>query len=168
MRLPRPRRPSARQTIHSARNQQRIRPSWPLGYFEISPVIDPLNYFLTNDTGLIDPLRTNYLVFITDGNDNCFGSFYASDDDKLLAYQKLAVEIHKRNINIVPIGFDASSMPDSNGDWGTVKPNTNTEVLKTLLDYGGAAFTDVPRVDNPTKLAEVIKTVCQSILSCRF
>ena len=63
------------------------------GLYEISPVIDPLNWFLTNDTALADPTRTNYLIFISDGNDNCFGSFYASKADKLLAYQKLAVEI---------------------------------------------------------------------------
>jgi hypothetical protein len=138
------------------------------GLYEISPVIEPLNYFLTADTALADPMRTNYLIFVTDGNDNCFGSVYASKADKLLAYQKLAVEIGKRNINIVPIGFDAASMPDSTGRWGTVPPNTDLEVLQTLLDFGGSGFTDVPKVDDPTKLAEVIKQVGQNILSCRF
>jgi hypothetical protein len=143
-------------------------PSAWMGLYEISPVIDPLNYFLTTDTALADPTRTNYLVFISDGNDNCFGSIYASKADKLLAYQKLAVEIGKRNINILPIGFDAASMPDSSGMWGMVPPNTNLEVLQTLLDYGGSGFKEVPKVDDPTKLAEVIKQVGQSILSCRF
>lgn len=138
------------------------------GLYEISPVIDPLNWFLTNDTMLADPTRTNYLIFISDGNDNCFGSFYASKADKLLAYQKLAVEIGKRNIHVLPIGFDAASMPDSTGRWGTVPPNTDLEVLQTLLDYGGSGFKEVPKVDDPTKLAEVIKQVGQNILSCRF
>ena len=138
------------------------------GLFEISPVVDPLNWFLTHDTLLADPTRTNYLIFISDGNDNCFGSFFARKDDKLLAYQKLAVEIGKRNIHIVPIGFDAASMPDSTGRWGTVPPNTDVEVLQTLLDYGGSGFSEVPKVDDPAKLAEVIKTVGQNILSCRF
>ena len=138
------------------------------GLYEISPVIDPLNWFLTHDTALADPSRTNYLIFISDGNDNCFGSFYASKEDKLLAYQKLAVEIGKLNIHIVPIGFDAASMPDSTGRWGTVPPNTDLDVLQTLLDYGGSGFKEVPKVDDPSKLAEVIKTVGQNILSCRF
>jgi len=138
------------------------------GLYEISPVIDPLNWFLINDTLLADPTRTNYLIFISDGNDNCFGSFFARKNDKLLAYQKLAVEIGKRNIHIVPIGFDAASMPDSTGRWGTVPPNTDVEVLQTLLDHGGSGFKEVPKVDDPSKLAEVIKTVGQNILSCRF
>lgn len=138
------------------------------GYYEISPVIEPLNYYLENDTTLADPARTNYLIFISDGNDNCFGSIYAGKDDKILAYQKLAVEIAKKNIYTIPIGFDAASMPNSTGMWGTVPPNTDDDVLMTLLNYGGSGFKEVPRVDDPTKLGEVIKQVGQSILSCRF
>ena len=52
-------------------------PDFVGGLWETSPVIEPLNYYLKNATKLADPTRTNYLVFITNGNDNCFGSVFA-------------------------------------------------------------------------------------------
>ncbi|MET0387330.1 MAG: hypothetical protein ABW321_15285, partial [Polyangiales bacterium] len=143
-------------------------PAFLDGQYEISPVIEPINYYLTNATQLSDPKRTNYLLLISDGNDNCFGSYFTSKDHKLIAYQKLAVELNKLNIRTIPIGFDAASMPDSTGQFGSVNPNTDLDVLATLLEYGRSGLTQVPKVDNPAKLAEVVSQVGQSVRSCRF
>ena len=138
------------------------------GQFEISPVIEPINYFLTNAGKLADPKRTNYLVVITDGNDNCFGSYFTTKSDKLVAYEKLAIELNKLNIRTIPIGFDAASMPDSTGQFGTVKPNTDLDVLGALLKHGGSGLPGIPKVDDPAKLAAVVSQVGQSVRSCRF
>jgi len=138
------------------------------GLWETSPVIEPLNYYLENSTKLADPSRTNYLIFITNGNDNCFGSVFAQQSDKLLAYQKLAVELGKRNIRVIPIGFDASAKPGSTGAIGTVNGNTDLEVLSTLLQYGGSGLKDVPKVDDPDKFSEVLNQVGKNVRNCRF
>jgi hypothetical protein len=143
-------------------------PASRTGRYEVSPVIEPINYYLTNASKLGDPTRTNYLLLITDGNDNCFGSVFTTKSDKLLAYQKLAVELGKLDIRTIPIGFDAASMPDSSGMFGTVPPNTDVDVLGTLLKYGGSSLKEVPKVDDPAKLAEVVTQVGQSVRSCRF
>jgi hypothetical protein len=144
-------------------------PSYVGGLFETSPVIEPLNYYLENASKLADPKRTNYLVFITNGNDNCFGSLYASKSDKLVAYEKLAIELGKRNIRVVPIGFDAASGTDNSGTvvGGTVN-HTNLDVLQTLLEHGGSGLTEVPKADDPSKLAEAIAKVGQTVRNCRF
>lgn len=138
------------------------------GLWETTPVIEPLNYYLKNATKLADPARTNYLLFITNGNDNCFGSVFAQPTDKLLAYQKLAVELGKRNIRIIPIGFDASAAPGSTGVIGTVNGNTDLEVLSTLLQYGGSGLKVVPKVDDPAKFSDVLAQVGKSVRNCRF
>lgn len=143
-------------------------PASPSGRYEVSPVIEPINYYLTNASKLADPTRTNYLVLITAGNDNCFGSFFTTKEDKVLAYQKLAVELNKINIRTIPIGFDAAATVNSDGTFGTVKPNTDLDVLGTLLKYGGSGIKDIPKVDNPAKLAEVVTQVGQNVRSCRF
>jgi len=140
---------------------------------EISPVIEPLNYYLTNASALVDPTRTNYLVLLSDGNDNCFGSFFAASSHKLLAYQKVAVELFKKGIRVIPIGFDAPTVDQSNDPFagirpGTVRPETDFDVLGTLLEYGGGALPDVPRADNPTKLTAAVQQVGQRITNCRF
>ena len=138
------------------------------GLYEISPVVDPLNYYLTNASKLADPKRTNYLVFVTDGNDNCFGSVFTRKEDKLLAYEKLAIELLKLNIRTIPVGFDAASMPESTGIFGTTQPNTDLDVLSTLLKHGGSGLPEIPKVDDPAKLAQVISQVGQSVRNCRF
>jgi hypothetical protein len=143
-------------------------PNFVGGLFETSPVIEPLNYYLENVTKLADPARTNYLLFITNGNDNCFGSVFAQQTDKLLAYQKLAVELGKRNIRVIPIGFDASAVPGSTGAVGTVNGNTDLDVLSTLLKYGGSGLKDVPKVDDPSKFSQVLTQVGKSVGNCRF
>jgi hypothetical protein len=143
-------------------------PAFLNGLFETSPVVEPLNYYLEHMTKLADPARTNYLVFVTDGNDNCFGSVFTNKADKLLAFQKLAVELGKQNIRTVPIGFDAASRPGGTGMWGTTPANTDLDVLAAILKYGGSGLKEVPKVDDPTKLADVITKVGQSVRNCRF
>jgi hypothetical protein len=143
-------------------------PAFLGGLFETSPVVEPLNYYLTNASKLADPKRTNYLVFVTDGNDNCFGSVFTNKDDKLLSYQKLAIELGKLNIRTIPVGFDAATRPGGTGNFGTTPANTDLDVLSTLLKYGGSGLSQVPKVDDPAKLAEVISQVGQSVRNCRF
>lgn len=143
-------------------------PSYVGGIFETSPVIEPLNYYLQNASKLADPHRTNYLVFITSGNDNCFGSLFTNKADKLVAYEKLAVELGKLNIRVLPVGFDASSGPDASGFFGGTTNKTDFDVLGTLLKFGGTGLPTVPRVDDPATLGDVIQQVGQSVRNCRF
>ena len=142
------------------------------GQIEISPVIEPLNYYLTQATKLADPARTNYLVLLSDGNDNCFGSYFVGNEAKLSAYQKVAVELYKKGIRVIPIGFEAPTVSQANNPFfqppGAVMPNTDMEALQTLLDYGGAALLEVPKADDPTKLASAVQQVGQRISNCRF
>ena len=143
-------------------------PDFVGGLWETSPVIEPLNYYLKNATKLADPTRTNYLVFITNGNDNCFGSVFAGKEDKLLAYEKLAVELGKLDIRVIPVGFDASAKPGSSGMLGMVNGNTDADVLSTLLKFGGSGLAELPKVDDPDKLGEVLTKVGQTARNCRF
>jgi hypothetical protein len=143
-------------------------PSFVGGVWETAPVIEPLNYYLTHASKLADPARTNYLVFITNGNDNCFGNVFAKKDDKLQAYEKLAIELSKLNIRLIPVGFDASAKPDSSGNFGMVEGNTDLDVLSTLLKFGGSGLAEVPKVDDPAKLGEVLAQVGQTVRNCRF
>lgn len=143
-------------------------PAFLGGLFETAPVIEPLNYYLTNASKLADPTRTNYLVFVTNGNDNCFGSTYATKQDKLVAYEKLAIELVKLNIRLIPIGFDAAAKPDATGNWGSTVGRTDLDVLSTMLKFGGSGLTEVPKVDDPAKLGQVITQVGQTVRNCRF
>lgn len=143
-------------------------PSYLGGIYETSPVIEPLNYYLKNASRLADPTRTNYLVFVTSGNDNCFGSLFTNKADKLIAYEKLAVELGKLNIRIIPVGFDALSGPDSSGFYGGTTNRTDLDVLGTLLEHGGSGLSEIPRADDPSRLGEVIAQVGEAVRNCRF
>jgi hypothetical protein len=148
--------------------------------YQVAPVIDPLNSYVTSATALADPTRTNYLIVFTGGNDNCFGSAFVSSDEKLLAYQKLAAELSKRNIRVIPVGLDApQSMPATSDPFGGPMQGpvgssngmalpTNYVVLDTLLKYGGSGLTAVPRIDTAAKLQELVAGVGQTINNCRF
>ncbi|HEX5660252.1 MAG TPA: vWA domain-containing protein [Polyangiales bacterium] len=138
------------------------------GVWETSPVIEPLNYYVENVTKLADPTRTNYLILLSDGNDNCFGSMFVNEQDKLLAYEKIAVELGKRNIRVLPIGFDAASAASWNGSNFTTPPTTNFAALGTLLKFGGTGLAEVPRVENPEQFAAVLDQVGTRVRSCRF
>jgi hypothetical protein len=167
--------------------------SAPLGgmitdYYQVAPVIEPLSYYLANASTLADPKRTNYLLVFTGGNDNCFGSAYSGNASQVVAYQKLASELNKLNIRTIPIGVDppsATTDPAANASGGlvgtatttggffgfgatTTLPTTNYEALGTLLKYGGSGLTEVPRIDTPAKLAELVSKVGSTVNNCRF
>ena len=145
---------------------------WLVDQIPISPILEPLNYYLTNASTLADPTRTNYLVLISDGNDNCFGSFFVGKDDKLVAYQKIATELLKQGIRVIPIGFDTPNTTAPPGLFGfplgTNTTATNNAVLDTLLEHGGAALPQVPKVDDASKLESAVQQVGQRISNCRF
>ena len=145
-------------------------PTYRGGLLQTSPVIDPLNYYLANASALADPTRTNYLLFVTDGNDNCFGTLFTSRLQKLNAYKKLTIELGKRNIRVIPVGFDQAAEVATPGllPVGGINVDTDKEVLATLLEYGGSGLETVPTVDDPEKLADVVAQVGQTIRNCRF
>jgi hypothetical protein len=153
--------------------------------YQVSPVIEPLSYYLTNATKLTDPNSTNYLLVFTAGNDNCFGSAFADTADKQLVYQKLGVELSKRNIRTIPIGVDPPSTVDAGTPLGpvgtssmsggflgfgatTTAPTTDYESLGTLLKYGGSGLTEVPRIDTAANLAALLSNVGTTLSNCRF
>jgi hypothetical protein len=133
-------------------------------FFDFTPVVEPLNYYLTNDSALADEDATNYLVFISDGNDNCFGTAFAGMGDKNLAYEKLAIELGKKHIRTLPIGFDASG---SMITWGG-NVMTNFEALNTLAKFGGTKFTEAIAADDPSELEMALAQVAQAVKPCRF
>lgn len=134
-------------------------------FWDFTPVADPLNYYLVNKTSLSDPHSTNYLVFISDGNDNCFGSFFAGEGIKELAYEKLARELVKKNIRVLPVGFNGASDQVSLDGGATY---TDFTALDTLAKFGGSGVDKALAADNPEQLKLAIATVAQRIRSCRF
>ena len=134
-------------------------------FWDFTPVADPLNYYLVNKTSLSDPHSTNYLVFISDGNDNCFGSFFAGEGVKELAYEKLARELVKKNIRVLPVGFNGAS-DQLSLDGGVT--TTDFTALDTLAKFGGSGVDKALAADNPDQLNVAISTVAQRIRSCRF
>jgi len=133
-------------------------------YFSLRPVIDPLLYYLNNDTALSDPKATNYLVLISNGSDNCFGTAFAGTEDKNLTYEKLATELVKKNIKVLPIGFDgATAQLTWNG-----KLKTNFEALDRLAANGGTGLKEALAADSAEQLEEAIAKVATQVRSCRF
>lgn len=137
-------------------------------FYSFRPLVDPLDYYLTSMTKLADPKATNYLVVISNGQDNCFGTIFANNADKLLTYEKLAVELVKKNIRILPIGFDgatAERVPRPGGG-GTLM--TNFEALDRLAKFGGTGLTKALTADSTDGLTEAIAAVSRSVRTCRF
>ena len=169
---------------HSAQALVDVMGPAPLGgvisdVYQVAPLIDSLNTYLTTATKLADPKRTNYLMVFTNGNDNCFGSAFTGGQDKLTAYKKLGIELSKRNIRLIPVGVDAPSAAGASNDpfaffgpglVGTDLMNlkTNYEALGTMLANGGSALKDVPRIDRPEKLKELVSVVGAAVNNCRF
>lgn len=130
-----------------------------------SPLVDPINYYLTHDTKLADPTRTNYLVIVSDGVDNCFGSGFSNPADKRLALEKLAVELGKRNIRIIPIGFVAGQ---ATGMAANNVAAARIEALDTLARFGGAGLDKALAAEKPEDLVTAIGQVGTKVGSCRF
>jgi len=134
-------------------------------FWDFTPVADPLNYYLVNTTPLSDPKTTNYLVLISDGNDNCFGNFWAGEADKRLAYEKLSRELVKKNVRVLPIGFNAAS-DQVNLDGSPV--TSDFGALDTIAQFGGSGLDKALAADDPEQLKVAIEAVAQRIVSCRF
>jgi hypothetical protein len=134
-------------------------------FWDFTPVADPLNYYLTHDTPLSDPSTTNYLVLLSDGNDNCYGNFWAGEADKVNAYQKLARELVKKNIRVLPIGFNGASEQQMITG-GAVQ--TDFAALNAIAANGGTGIEMALAADDPAQLAQAFATVSQRIGSCRF
>jgi len=134
-------------------------------FYDFTVVADALNHYLVTDTGLSDPSSTNYLVLVSDGNDNCFGNFFAGDEDKRLAFEKLTRELVKKNIRVLPIGFNgASDQLTLTGD----ETNTDFTALDTIAKHGGTGITKALAADDPAELAMAIDAISRKIASCRF
>jgi hypothetical protein len=144
------------------------------GVYQVAPVIDPLNTYLETITALSDPTRTNYLVVFTSGNDNCFGSALVDGALKLSAYEKLAIELNKHNIRLIPVGLDDPAMQREGmlspfvGTTGGGGLSTDYAVLETMLKNGGSGLSEVPRIDTPEELAKLVSVVGQTVNNCRF
>jgi hypothetical protein len=145
------------------------------GTYQVVTLVDPLNTYLTAPTELSDPTRTNYLLVFTSANENCFGSAFTGASDKLNAYTKLSIELSKRNIRLIPVGVTEPAAAGAMNGFGPGFVGTNVaniktdyEVLGTLLEHGGSALKNVPRIDTPAHLAELVSVVGGSINNCRF
>jgi hypothetical protein len=133
-------------------------------FFSLRPVIDPLNYYLQNDTPLSDPTKTNYLVVVSNGDDNCFGTAFAGDGDKLLTYEKLGIELLKKNIRVLPIGFDGATAQRT----FTGKLRTDFAALDRLAKFGGTGLEKALAADSTEELEQAINQVSQAVRSCRY
>ena len=145
------------------------------GTYQVVTLVDPLNTYLTAASPLSDPARTNYLLVFTSANENCFGSAFTGAADKLNAYTKLAIELSKRNIRLIPVGVTEPAAANVMNGFGPGFVGTNVanvktdyEVLGTLLKHGGSALKDVPRIDTPQHLKELVSVVGGNINNCRF
>jgi len=148
--------------------------------YQVAPLLTPLNdTYLAGMPALADPNKTNYLLVFSAANENCFGSAFTSVDDKSLAFQKLAIELSKRFIRVIPVGLDTPDPNATNDPWGfgfgpgLVGTNvdsvrTNYEALGIMLEHGGAGLKEVPRIDTPENLQKLISVVGQTINNCRF
>jgi hypothetical protein len=137
-------------------------------FYSFRPVIEPLNYYLEHASKLADPKSTNYLVFISNGADNCFGTAFAREEDKLLTYEKLAIELVKRNIRVLPIGFDGATAQTTLTASGIGMLGTNFAALDRLAKFGGSGIDKALTADSSEGLSKAIATVSQAIRSCRF
>jgi hypothetical protein len=131
-----------------------------------SPLVEPINYYLTNATKLADPTRTNYLVIISDGADNCFGSSFAGASDKQLALEKLAVDLSKKNIRVLPISFVAGQ--NTNTMMPTAATQARIDALDTLARFGGAGLQKALQANKPEDLITAISQAGQRAGNCRF
>jgi hypothetical protein len=141
------------------------KPPGPGGeFFSLRPVVDPLRYYLDNETKLANPNATNYLVFISNGDDNCFGHVFAAHQDKNIMYEKLAFELVKKNIRVLPVGFDGATAQRT---WDG-RLMTNFESLDRLAEHGGTGFKKALAADSAEQLEQALQKVSESIRSCRF
>lgn len=141
------------------------KPPGPGGqYFSLRPVVDPLRYYLDHDTKLSNENSTNYLVFISNGDDNCFGHAFAAKQDKNITYEKLAYELLKKNIRVLPIGFDGATAQRT---WNGML-RTNFDALDRLAKNGGSGFDKALAADSSEELEMALSKVTEVVRTCRF
>jgi hypothetical protein len=141
-------------------------------FLDTSPVLGALNWYLENDTPLNDPKSANFLVIVSDLVDTCFGTFFSNPDavndeagaEQLLAFQKLAVELRKRNINVLPIGFAGSKADGTPGQAGDV----NQEALKSLTELGGSSLAEPLLATSDADIQKAIDAIGVAVQPCRF
>lgn len=134
-------------------------------FYDFTVVADVLNHYLVEQTGLDDPTRTNYLVLISDGNDNCFGNIYVGAEDKRLAFEKLTRELLKKNIRVLPIGFNGvSEQLTLEGE----QTATDFAALDTIAKHGGTGIDKALAADDAAQLEQAISAVAKRVASCRF
>jgi hypothetical protein len=142
-------------------------------FFDRSPVLAGLNWYLENDSPLNDPESANFLVVFSDFVDTCFGTLFSNPGsvntsagkEQLLAFEKLAVELRKRHIRIIPIGFDANAANNSMGGAGG---DVNEEALAALTNYGGTTITEPLIAANAADVKKAIDAIGVAVQPCRF
>jgi hypothetical protein len=138
-------------------------------WFSLRPVVDPLRYYLDNKTALENPNTTNYLIFISNGVDNCFGTFLTAPEDKKLVYEKLGIELQKKNIRVLPIGFEGATEERTiDGNLMPTRLMTDFSALDILAENGGSGLKKALAADSPEQLSQAIAQVAQATRSCRF
>lgn len=158
------------QAVVNAVGQQP--PGGGVSFLDTSPVLGALNWYLENDTPLADPKSANFLVVVSDLVDTCFGTFFSNPDavndeagsEQLLAFQKLAVELRKRNINTLPIGFAGTRRGGGPGAAGKV----NEEALKSLTKLGGSSLSEPLIATNDADIQKAIDAISVAVQPCRF
>ena len=142
---------------------------YPLGHTRTRPLVEPLNYYLEKPSKLADPASTNYLVVVSNGQDNCFGTIFAGEAEKLLTYEKLGIELQKRNIRVLPIGFDgATSERTFTPGMGRGMLMTNFAALDKLAEFGGSGLKKALVAESSEQLEAAIETVSRAVRTCRF
>ena len=139
-------------------------PPGPPGFFPSSPLVEPINYYLTNATQLADPTRTNYLVIITDGVDNCFGSIFTNPTDKPLRSRRS----RSSSPNATSAWFRSASWPASRTAW---RPTSGPR-LASGARYAGPKRRRSPRAVVHGRRAEdliaAVDQVGSAVGNCRF
>lgn len=142
-------------------------------FFDSSPVLAGLNYYLQNDTPLNDPKSSNFLVVVSDLVDTCFGTLFSSPEsvndgagsEQLLAFEKLAVELRKRHIRALPLGFNPNP---SNMSMGGATGDVNVKALEALTKLGGTSVKAPLIATNATDLKKAITEIGVAVQPCRF
>jgi len=142
-------------------------------FFDRSPVLEGMNWYLENDSPLNEPDSSNILVVFSDFVDTCFGTLFSNPgsvsdsagSEQLLAFEKLAVELRKRHIRVIPMGFDGD--PSNNGSPGGAG-DVNVEALDSITKYGGTTISKALIASQPADVATAVKEIGVAVQPCRF
>lgn len=122
--------------------------------FSHRPLLGGLGYYLEkSDLFPQDADAAKYLVVVTEGRDNCFGSSYRLDVTVEAALERMAIELARREIRLVPV---ATNAPDAATLRGFSKAQAHGWLEKSYEARDVAAL--------PPTLAEV----AERVRACRF